>query len=298
MLSGASTTAGVMVYWPGGAAVATLTHHNTHATYTHFDGISSLSSIVLAIPPHTPSEVLNETFCVLQAYATPAFEALFSTATEASTAVQATLAALNDLLAWYNPAGPPRVWFDGSLLGHASGGDTPVAVLQEFCVAASTQPCVSLLFDARAWTSGVLGIAYVGGACQRGWSCAVLFTASPTYLLAVLLHEVGHLYGASHELSQCGTEDASVMRPHLSSSTRLAYSSCTEVEMVAWHEGVAGDTRCWTDEAGTPPTRPATGSLLLIVLGTVGGTLLLCAGVLGWWRHRVWRRRRKDYTAL
>ena len=115
----------------------------------------------------------------------------------------------------------------------------PTTLLSEFSTykGSSGSPVygtdVAHLFTGRALNGGVLGISWIGTLCDSTYSTALSqdFTTDNTSLVLLAAHEIGHVFGASHD-NQAGSPCAStpfgfIMNPYITSALELQFSGCS-----------------------------------------------------------------------
>lgn len=133
--------------------------------------------------------------------------------------------------------------------------------------------CASLLIDNGDFLP-VVGLAYVGSACESGYKGFVVSTQQLELASRIVAHEFGHVLGAVHDTTQCGT---GIMNPYISQSL-TTYTQCSidAIEsnldgytcMIVGNYSTDSNNNNYNDPNSTD-TIPAYAVALIIVFSTV-----------------------------
>jgi hypothetical protein len=175
----------------------------------------------------------------------------------------------------------------------------PATTLAILADAAAVLPLVgsTWLFDGGSYPNHLVGLAYVGQACQQHNNAVLI--AGPVDVVATLLiaaHELGHALGAWHDGSptQCPSQGY-LMAPILDLSV-TSFSPCARDSIWAAWPLVANQTVCWHNTSGGLSVQPAGTRWIGLTAGLITAALLAFLGVgLG---YQLWVKPQRETTLL
>lgn len=97
-----------------------------------------------------------------------------------------------------------------------------------YSLKAGEVPCMSLVYDnENTYDNGVVGVAYVGGACHPLLHTGIVTVSSYVQAVIITIHEMGHLFGLTH------VETDTVMNSQVDASSG-AFSPTSSAQLGEW----------------------------------------------------------------
>ena len=134
---------------------------------------------------------------------------------------------------------------------------------------------LSYLFTGNPKTDVTLGLAWIDTMCRiDGYDVGV--TTPSSFGDVLLIHEMGHSFGAKHDSdTECSDDDSAVMWPTISADTSTTFTSCSQEPILASHSA-----SCLLNSVDLVLAAAATGTTVNFSLSNPDSSLTLSADLI------------------